>query len=224
MPSRFILRLSSISQKLWMASAGVFLLIFLVVHLCINLLMLLPDGGQTFNVASRFMASNLLVKIFEIVLIASFLLHIALGIILKIQNWMARPQRYAVSSKTPTSFFSRYTIWTGLTVLLVLIIHLINFNFVKEGWVPMPPGVNDPLDFYTMAILLFTNEVYVIIYYVWLVVLAFHLYHAFQAVFQTFGFNHNRYQKTIRVLALFYALFISGGFMTIPTYFMFFYK
>lgn len=224
MPSNFLLRLSSISQKLWMGAAGAFLLIFLVVHLCINLLMLLPDNGQTFNVASRFMASNLVVKIFEFVLIASFLLHITLGIILKIQNWLARPVRYAVSSKTPTSFFSRYTIWTGLTVLLVLIIHLINFNFVKEGWVAMPEGVTDPLDFYTMAVLLFTNETYVIIYYIWLIVLGLHLYHAFQAVFQTFGFNHNRYLRVIRITALLYAIFISGGFMIIPTYFMFFYQ
>lgn len=217
------LKLHSISQKIWMAAAGAFLLVFLIVHLGINLLLLLPDGGETFNAAAYFMSTNIIVKVFEIVLFLSFFIHILLGIVLKIQNWMARPQRYAVSSKTPTSFMSRYTIWTGLTVLLVLIIHLINFNFVKEGWVDLPQGVTDRHDFYTMAVLLFTNKTYVIIYYIWLVVLGIHLYHAFQAVFQTFGFNHNKYLNAIRVTAFIYAVVVSGGFLSIPTYFMFFY-
>ena len=61
---------SSISKKFVMALAGLFLLIFLPVHLIINL-MLLKSDPEPFNKAAHFMATFPLVKIMEIVLIGS---------------------------------------------------------------------------------------------------------------------------------------------------------
>lgn len=219
-----LLKVSSISKKVFMALAGIFLLVFLLVHLSINLLLLRNDGGEWFNLAAGFMSSNYIVKVFEILLFAAFFFHILIGIILKIQNWMARPKRYAVIGKTPTSFFSRYMIWTGLTIFAGLTIHFINFYFVKLGLVDIPEGVMDRHDFYTMAILLFSDMTYVVIYMIWLLVLGLHLYHAFQSVFQTFGFNHNKYTPAIKKCAAIYALFITAGFMIIPIFFQFFYQ
>jgi succinate dehydrogenase / fumarate reductase cytochrome b subunit len=222
--SKTLLKLSSISQKVFMALAGVFLLVFLLVHLAINLFLLRNDGGDWFNQAAAFMSSNYIVKVFEIFLFGAFLLHILIGVILKLQNWAARPKGYAVVGKTKTSFFSRYMIWTGLTIFVVLFIHLINFYFVKLGLVEVPAGISDKHDFYSMVILLFSNPIYGVVYYVWLLVLGLHLYHAFQSVFQTFGFNHNKYTPTIKVFAALYALIVSLGFMIIPTYFLFFHQ
>ncbi len=214
---------SSVTKKVFMGSAGLFLLTFLAVHLVINLFLLRNDQGEWFNAAASFMSNNYIVKIFEFVLLGSFLIHITIGIILALQNRYARPIRYEVASKTPTSFLSKYMIWTGLSILLILIIHLINFYFVKLGIVPIPSGVSDKHDFYSMAIILFSSPLYCIVYYIWLLLLGFHLYHAFQSVFQTFGIHHNKYLRLIRVAAAMYAIVISIGFMIIPSYFLFFY-
>ena len=72
---RSISILSSIAAKVLMALAGLFLLLFLFIHLTVNLLLLLPDGGQAFSTAAAFMAANPLIKVAEVLLLASFMLH-----------------------------------------------------------------------------------------------------------------------------------------------------
>jgi len=104
---------SSVSKKFVMALAGMFLLLFLPVHLVINL-MLLKDDPEPFNTAARFMASFPVIKIIEIILFAALLIHLSYGIYLQIQNWLARPVGYVAGNRSETSFFSRFMIWTGL--------------------------------------------------------------------------------------------------------------
>jgi succinate dehydrogenase / fumarate reductase cytochrome b subunit len=128
-----------------MALAGLFLLTFLPLHLIINLMLLKSDPGP-FNEAAHFMATFPLIKIFEVVLIASILIHISYGIYLQIYNWLARPVGYVSGNKAETSFFSRFMIWTGSTVLIFLMLHFFNFYFVKLGFVE-----GDPENFYLMA-------------------------------------------------------------------------
>src|SRR5512136_100055 len=103
---------SSISKKFVMALAGIFLLLFLPVHLSINL-MLLKSDPEPFNKAARFMATFPVVRIVEILLFSAFILHIAWGILVQIQNWLARPVGYVSGSRADTVFFSKFMIWTG---------------------------------------------------------------------------------------------------------------
>ena len=91
-----VLYFSSITKKIWMALLGFFLMVFLVVHLGINLCLLRSDGGAWFHDAAHFMGTNYVVKIFEAVLFAGFILHILLGIILQIRNWLSRPVIYRI--------------------------------------------------------------------------------------------------------------------------------
>jgi len=215
------IRAASITRKVTIGIAGAFLLMFLLVHLGINLLLLRPDEGDWFKAASHFMGSNYLVKVFEVVLLLAILIHIAMGILLWFQNRKARPQRYFRTNRSDTAFMSKYMIHTGVIVLLFLIIHFMNFYFVKLGIVKPPPGVVDPHDFYTMAALLFSNVYYSVVYIIALVVLGIHLNHALQSVFQTFGLHHNKYYTLIRRVALVYAVVIAGGFIAIPLYYLF---
>ena len=149
---------SSISKKFVMALAGLFLLTFLPVHLIINL-MLLKSEPEPFNKAAHFMATFPLVKIMEIVLISAILIHISWGIFLQIQNWLARPVGYVSGNKAETSFFSRFMIWTGATVLTFLVLHFFNFYFIKIGLVK-----GNPEDFYSVAHNLFKIPAYNYIY------------------------------------------------------------
>lgn len=214
--------LSSLGRKLAIALAGLFLMTFLVVHLGINLLLIKDDGGASFRAAADFMGHNPFIQIFEWVLMGGFALHIVIGIILWVKNRFSRGRGYKVWNKSQTSFFSRYMFHTGMIVLAFLLLHFFNFWFVKEGWVSPPEGIAHD-DLYTMAILLFQNTTYSVIYLVAFVFLGFHLNHAFQSAFQTLGWEHSKYSPFVRGFGTFYAIVISVGFAIIPLYFLFFY-
>ena len=67
---------SSIGKKLLMALVGLFLVLFLLVHLGINLTLIICETSKPFNVASHFMATNIVIKVFEVVLFGAILIHI----------------------------------------------------------------------------------------------------------------------------------------------------
>lgn len=193
-----------------MALAGLFLLTFLPVHLVINF-MLLKGDPEPFNKAAHFMATFPPVKVFEIILIGAILVHIIYGLMLQIQNWMARPVGYKSGAKADTSFFSRFMIWTGGTIFIFLLIHFINFYFIKLGLI-----AGDPENFYDIAHQLFAIPGYNIFYLLCFILLGFHLYHAFSSAFQTLGLNHRIWTPIVKFVALIYALIIPAGFASIP--------
>jgi succinate dehydrogenase / fumarate reductase cytochrome b subunit len=197
---------SSISKKFVMAIAGLFLLSFLPVHFIINLLLLKSDPTP-FNKAAHFMATFPVVKIFEVVLFGTILIHVAYGIFLQIQNWLARPVGYAGGQKAEVSSLSRFMIWTGATVLTFMVLHFFNFYFIKLGLVK-----GDPENFYSVAHSLFKIPAYNYIYLGCFLILGFHLHHAFYSAFQTLGLNHRIWTPVVKVVAWIYAIIIPAGF------------
>lgn len=207
---------SSITKKLVMALVGLFLILFLPVHLGINL-MLLKSDPEPFNKAAHFMATFPAIKVFEVVLLGSFLIHIIWGVVLQIQNWIARPTGYRITNYSQTSFFSKFMIWTGLIIFIFLFIHFMNFYFIKLGLVQ-----GDPENFYGVAYELFKLPVYLIVYLVSFLILGFHLAHAFQSAFQTLGWSTHGLAPVFKVLGIIYAVFIPLGFTIIPIIIYFF--
>ncbi len=201
---------SAVSKKFVMALAGLFLLIFLPVHLGINL-MLLRSDPEPFNSAAHFMATFPLVKVVEILLFLTIIVHITYGLLLQVQNWLSRPVGYSVRNKSETSAFSRFMIWTGGSVLIFLVIHFFNFYFIKLGIVE-----GDPENFYSVAYQLFNVPGYVILYWVCFLVLGLHLYHALQSAFQTLGLSNEFWTPLIKIISLIYAIAVPVGFAIIP--------
>jgi len=197
---------SSISKKFVMALAGIFLLFFLPVHLYVNSL-LLKDDPQIFNRAAHFLANFPIVRIIEVLLILSLLVHIIWGLIVQINNWMMRPVAYVKGNKTDTSFFSRFMIWTGGSVMIFLGLHFSNFFFIKLGIVP-----GNPEDFYTTAHNLFSIPAYNYIYITSFIILGLHLYHAIVSATQTLGLSNRFWTPVIKGFAVIYAIFIPSGF------------
>jgi succinate dehydrogenase / fumarate reductase cytochrome b subunit len=189
-----------------MALAGLFLLTFLPLHLFINLMLLKNEPGP-FNAAAHFMATFPLIKIMEVVLFGTILIHISFGVILQIQNWIARPVGYSSGNKSEISFFSKFMIWTGATVFTFLILHFFNFYFIKLGIVK-----GNAEDFYSLAHNLFKVPAYDYIYLTCFALLGFHLYHAFYSAFQTIGLNHRIWTPVVKIFALVYAIIIPAGF------------
>jgi succinate dehydrogenase / fumarate reductase cytochrome b subunit len=189
-----------------MALAGLFLLTFLPLHLIINL-MLLKSEPEPFNKAAHFMATFPLIKIMEIVLFGAIIIHISWGILVQIQNWIARPVGYVSGNKSKISFFSKFMIWTGAIIFTFFILHWFNFYFIKLGIVK-----GNPEDFYSVAHSLFKIPAYDIIYLACFTVLGFHLFHAFYSAFQTLGLNHRIWSPVVKIVAVVYAILIPAGF------------
>ena len=185
-----------------MAIAGFFLLIFLPIHLVINFL-LLKNDPEPFNSATHFISAFHLIKIFETLLMLSIIVHVVYGIYLQILRHIG----YVNSNKSKTSFFSKFMIWTGASVLTFLVLHFFNFYFIKLRIVE-----GNPEDFYSVAHTLFKIPAYNIIYLVCFVLLGFHLYNAISSAFQTIGLNHKIWTPIIKKAALIYAIVIPSGF------------
>lgn len=54
---------STLGRKLLMALTGLFLILFLAVHLAGNLQLLKDDGGRAFNIYAEFMSTNALIQV-----------------------------------------------------------------------------------------------------------------------------------------------------------------
>lgn len=123
----------SITKKLTVALLGGFLLIFLLFHMCANLMILKDDGGAAYGAFCHFMGSNIVVKIFELVLLGVIALHILLTLWLAVTNRMARPVRYHKAQKSTTHTTSKFMVWTGILIIACLGLHFYDFYMVKLG-------------------------------------------------------------------------------------------
>ncbi|MBI1307967.1 MAG: succinate dehydrogenase [Bacteroidetes bacterium] len=205
---------SSILRKIVMALSGLFLISFLALHLTINLFTLI--SADLFNEASHFMATNWIIQLMQYVLAIGFVLHIAMGIQLTLQNKKARPSAYAMNKAAANSgWSSRNMIVTGLLVLFFLIVHLKNYFWVlKFGDMPYSSD-------YELVVKLFENPLYTLLYVFAFVLLGFHLDHGFQSAFQSVGINHSKYTPAIKWLGRAFAVVVTLGFSLISLFFYF---
>ena len=195
-------KIHSISKKILVALLGGFLSVFLLFHASANLCILRHDGGAWYNAFCDFMGTNYVIKVFEIILLGSFLLHIALTLLLAITNKKARPKGYHQSQRSKTHTGSKLQVWTGILIIACLLLHFMDFYFVKLGL------VNGNLNFYEQAREKFQITHIAISYLVFFVVVWFHLRHGFAAMFQTLGLYNFKYGKAIEVIGVIYATVI----------------
>ncbi len=220
---------SSIGRKLLMALTGLFLILFLAVHLAGNLQLLHDDGGIAFNTYANFMAHNPLIQFVSKGNFFFILLHAILGIALWSKNRAARgTQGYAVTKTraTQTSPGLAKFMWAfGIVIFVFLIVHLVQF------WAMMHYGeIGYGIDFvnidgkevrnlYTLVEATFTNAGFVLFYVVCMVVIALHLWHGFQSAFQSMGLNHPKYTPVIKFVGAAYSVLVPLGFAVIPIVF-----
>ncbi len=221
--SNYTLHYSSITKKIIMSLVGLFLITFLFLHLGINLTLLekfRPGGStDTFNIAAHFMGTNIVIKVFEVVLFGGFLIHILFGLILQIQNWMARPARYKIEGWSHTSPFSKFMIHTGALIFIFLVIHLLDFYFKAKVFGDIGSVTIDGKEYHDMGALVlakFQSIGFVIFYVVLFIFLGFHLHHAFQSAFQTLGLNHSKYTPFIKGLSTIISIILPVGYAIIP--------
>lgn len=212
---------SSIGRKLIMSLTGLFLIVFLVVHLAGNFQLLSADSGESFNAYAKFMTTNPIIKTTSYGLYAFILLHIVMSIVLVMKNKSARPVGYdKVKGSANSAWSSRNMGILGTIILFFLVIHMKDFWWVmKFGSLPIDEFGNKNL--YLIVSEAFSQWWYVVLYVVCMIGLGFHLSHGFSSAFQTLGLNHKKYTPFIKGLGIVYAIAIPAAFASIPLYMFF---
>jgi succinate dehydrogenase / fumarate reductase, cytochrome b subunit len=213
---------STIGRKIVMSITGLFLCSFLVVHLIGNLQLFKDDGGNAFNIYSHFMGTNPIIRTMEFVLLAGFVFHIWDAIALTRRNKAARPVAYAVNhSEQNSNWSSRNMGLLGTVILVFLIIHLYNF-FIPTKTGELGPITIEGVEYdnlYVKVVEAFQNPLYVALYVISMIALAFHLMHGFKSAFQTLGLNHKKYTPTIKAVGYAFSILVCLGFAAMPLYF-----
>jgi succinate dehydrogenase / fumarate reductase cytochrome b subunit len=211
--AKLFLPFPSVIRKLLMSISGLFLVSFLLVHISGNLLLFVDDGGIAYDQYSHFMASNPLIKSIEWLLAAGFILHIAYGVWLSYLGRRSRGATYQVNRAWQnSSWSSRTMIWTGIWILMFLVIHL------KTFWYPIRFNPAHPSP-YGLVQVTFEGLFYSGFYVVSMFVLMTHLNHGFQSSFQSMGLRHPTYTPWVRGLGVVFWLVIPVLFAAIPVFF-----
>jgi len=209
------MKLSSIAKKLVMSISGMFLIVFITIHLVINLTSLI--SREAYETACKFMDENIIIQIMVPILALGFVVHIVMGIILTFQNRKSRPIDYKIKGKQPkVTWASKNMFALGLIVLGLLVLHLSHF------WAKMQLQHflgNEGENAYDLVKTLFSNGWYVLMYIVWILALFFHISHGFWSMFQSIGATNNKWLPRLRIIAIIYSHIIMIAFMAIPVYF-----
>lgn len=213
---------SSVGKKLIMSISGIFLMLFLLVHLTTNLLLLVGDG-ELYNKAAHLLASTPALKAVEILLALGFIFHILYASIITLKNRKARPIPYSKSASNDlTTWSSRNMYILGFTILAFLVLHIINFFLkLRFGEVPYVNGTDMHNSYLLVSEFFIDYWWYNLIYIVSAILLGLHLSHGFWSAFQTIGINNKSWLKRLEVVSYIYAIIIAAGFTIIPLYFWF---
>ena len=211
---------SSVGRKWVMGMTGIFLILFLVVHVGLNACIWAMDGGVMFNKAAHFMGANVVPRILEIGLFAGFIIHMLQGWSLELSNRAARKKGYAVTMGNKGSkWYSRSMGILGTLLFLFLVMHLSHF------WIPSRiTGLNPVLidgkeyhDLYGEMLTVFQgNLVVVVLYVLGCISLAWHLLHGFQSAFRTLGVSNAKYLSLIESVGMVFAIVVSLAFAMMP--------
>ena len=200
---------SSIGKKLIMATSGLLLFLFLCTHVAGNATIFM--SSKVFqSYADELHSHPLIVLIFSLSLLGVFLVHILVGLYLFYQNRAVSNSRYAVCTRVVKNSFASETMpYTGLFILLFLVVHIFGFTFSPKT-VLISVTVKE----------LLSNFFYAFFYILSFVALFIHLSHGFWSMLQTFGVNHPRYNVLIARLTIIFPLFFFAIFAGIAFYFM----
>lgn len=211
---------STIGRKYAMALSAMFLLIFLIMHLSVNLLSIFSESA--FNNASYFMGYNPLIQfLMQPILVIAVVFHFVMGFVLEAKNNRARPVKYAQNGASNNStWMSRNMIISGAVILAFLAVHFYDF-WAHEMAYKYVPGNGDPSDmtrFWGELHEKFGDLWRVILYVVSFILLGLHLAHGFQSSFQSVGARHPKYTPAIKAIGNWYSVIIPLGFIIIALF------
>jgi succinate dehydrogenase / fumarate reductase cytochrome b subunit len=214
---------STITLKLLMAGSGLVFIAFVLVHMYGNLKAF--SGHDAFNEYAAHLRSigepelphEGMLWLIRAALIGSLVVHVICAVVLWRRAGKARTTRYVMRRNLSSTLSSRMMRWGGLTILLFLVWHLLNFTIVKVNVDGGP--TDDPYD-----LLVDTFQIWwlTLIYLVAMTALGMHLRHGVWSAAQTLGLtNSAKSRRAANVLGVGLAVVIAGGFSLVPIFTLF---
>jgi succinate dehydrogenase / fumarate reductase, cytochrome b subunit len=209
---------STIALKLLMAVTGIIFILFVLLHMYGNLKAF--SGHDAYNEYAehlRTLGTPMLPRsgflwILRAVLLVSLVVHVACAATLWRRAKGARRQKYVVKKNKHSTYASHLMRWGGVTLLLFIVWHLINFTIIKVN--VQGGATNDP---YNLLVDSFQTWWLTIIYLVAMAMLGAHLHHGIWSSMQTLGWtNSARSRRTAKQVGFVLAVIIAGGFSLVP--------
>ena len=202
---------STNGKKAVMAVTGCILFLFVVGHLAGNLQIF--DSPARLNAYSKFL-KNLGEILWAVrgILILSVVLHIVATVQLALRNIKARPVGYKVKKSVASNYADRTMYWSGPIILAFVILHILEFTTGNLH----PQSSFSEGDVYANVVSGF-RVWYISAWYIFsMILLGFHLRHGIWSMFQSLGMNHPRHTPVLKQAALWIAILIVVGYISIP--------
>ena len=213
---------SPIGRKFIMSISGIFLVLFLLFHSCMNIVVIISP--ESYNQICAFLGANWYAVIGSLVLALGFVVHILYALYLSFLNFRARGEvRYAVKA-TPTDveWSSKHMLILGVIILGFIVLHLYNFWFKMQfaELSGIHTGAFDPQNGAAYVSALFSHWIYCVLYIIWLVALWLHLTHGVWSALHSLGLNNKKWLPRIKVIGNVVSTIIVLMFMSVPIYYL----
>ena len=218
---------SSTGKKLIMSISGLFLVLFLLFHLSMNVAAVF--SGEAYNMVCSLLGSNWYAVAATLVLAAGVVIHFVYAIILTLQNRKARGNdRYAINARPKgVEWASQNMFVLGLIVILFMLLHFSQFwykmmfaELIGHHEVALGSAMVSPQDGAAFINYYFQgNAVITVLYLIWYVALWFHLTHGFWSAIQTIGWNNTIWMNRWECISKIVATVICGLFAIITIIF-----
>ena len=218
---------SSIGKKLIMSVSGIFLILFLVFHLSMNVAAVF--SGEAYDMICGFLGSNWYAVAGTLVLAAGFVIHISYAFVLTLENRRARGNdRYAINVRPKgVEWASQNMLVLGIIVILFAILHFSQFWYhmmfaelmghhsVELGGQAIATTSGAAfINYYFKG-----NICVTVLYLVWYAALWFHLTHGFWSAIHTIGWNNNVWMSRWECISKIFATVVCAAFAIITVVF-----
>ena len=217
----------SFVKNLIMIISGLFLVLFLLFHLSMNVAAVF--SGEAYNMVCSLLGSNWYAVAATLVLAAGVVIHFVYAIILTLQNRKARGNdRYAINARPKgVEWASQNMFVLGLIVILFMLLHFSQFwykmmfaELIGHHEVALGSAMVSPQDGAAFINYYFQgNAVITVLYLIWYVALWFHLTHGFWSAIQTIGWNNTIWMNRWECISKIVATIICGLFAIITIIF-----
>jgi len=217
---------TSVGKKIVAALTGMLLIAFLVMHAAGNLSVFSgtdASGTPYIDLYAAFLASlggPLLPErgflwVFRLGLLAVLLLHLWSVITLARESRAARPLLYAKKRRLGSSLAAAWMLWTGLFLVLFIIVHLANLLLGRLAPFHYQAGAVYANLYHAFGVWYLAG-----FYLAGLGALALHLYHGVWSLFQTLGIDRPGRNRMLRRVAVTTTALIVCTFAAVPLSFL----
>ncbi len=227
---------SSIGRKFLMAITGLILTGFAFGHLLGNL-QIFGHPDQINGYAHFLQGLGPALWLVRLVLLAAVVIHVWAAVALTLESKSARgPEKYGVHKWLTATLASRTMRITGLVVLAFVVYHILHFTVglagtdyykgnipavtlsqdVREFGFPLAARGTEAEDVYSMIFIGFSSPVVSLFYILATALLAIHLWHGADSMFQTIGLRSNKWSASLRKVVGLLALAYFAGNLAIP--------